>query len=461
MDRAHRDSLISLSCVELAAAIRERRTSCVAAMEAVLERAQAVQPRLNCFLRIDQDAALAAAHLADREVARGYVRGPLHGVPMAHKDMYYRRGVVSTCGSKILRDTPAPATAKVLEHLDAAGAIQFGVLNMAEFAMGPTGHNWHYGHCRNPWDPERVTGGSSSGSGASVAAQANFAALGSDTGGSIRLPSAFCGLAGIRPTHGRVSVENILPLCPSLDTVGPLTRTVEDAALMLEVIAPGFAADLATPISGLRIGRAFQEGCDPEIARAMEASLDVFRRLGATVVDVELPDFSRLSALAATLHAAEANPFHDQWFRTRPQDYSPQVRERLEKGRPVLARDYLNAMQARAPAIGAFCASVFSKVDLIHGPVVSFQTPTIAETDISSGDAAAEMLGRFVRLTRPISYLGLPVVCANAGFTKAGMPIGMQLIAPPSDEATALRAAHAFQLDQPFQDPPHRDPGLV
>jgi aspartyl-tRNA(Asn)/glutamyl-tRNA(Gln) amidotransferase subunit A len=461
MDRADRNSLTALSCVGLAKAIREGRTSSVAAMEAVLERAHAVQPGLNCFLRIDDDAALAAAHLADREIARGYVRGPLHGVPMAHKDMYYRRGVVSTCGSKILRDTPAAATAKVLEHLDAAGAIQFGVLNMAEFAMGPTGHNWHYGHCRNPWDPQRVTGGSSSGSGASVAARANFAALGSDTGGSVRLPSAFCGLAGIRPTHGRVSVENILPLCPSLDTVGPLTRTVEDAARVLEVIAPGFTVDLEKSIAGLRIGRAFQKDCDREIVAAMEESLEVFRRLGAKVVDIELPDFSRLSALAAVLHAAEANPFHDEWFRTRPQDYSPQVRERLEKGRPVLARDYLMAMQARAPAIAAFCESVFSKVDLVHGPVVSFQTPTIAETDISSGEAAAEVLGRFVRLTRPISYLGLPVVCVNAGFTKAGMPIGMQLIAPPLDEATALRAAHAFQVDQPFQDPPHRDAGLI
>ena len=251
------------------------------------------------------------------------------------------------------------------------------------------------------------------------------------------------------------------PLAPSLDTVGPLTRTVEDAALMLEVIAPGFAVDLEKPIGGLRIGRAFQEDCDPEIVAAMEASLEAFRRLGAKVVDIELPDFSRLSALAAMLHAAEANPFHDEWFRTRPQDYSAQVRERLEKGRPVLARDYLMAMQARAPAIAAFCQSVFSKVDLVHGPVVSFQTPTIAETDISSGEAAAEMLGRFVRLTRPISYLGLPVVCANAGFTKAGMPIGMQLIASPLDEATALRAAHAFQVNQPFQDPPHRDAGLI
>jgi aspartyl-tRNA(Asn)/glutamyl-tRNA(Gln) amidotransferase subunit A len=419
-------------------------------MEAVLERAHAVQPKLNCFIRIDEEAALAAAHLADKDVARGYVRGPLHGVPMAHKDMYYRRGVVSTCGSKILRDTPAKATAKVLEYLDAAGAIQFGVLNMAEFAMGPTGHNWHFGHCRNPWNPERITGGSSSGSGASVAARANFAALGSDTGGSIRLPSAFCGLAGIRPTHGRVSVENILPLCPSLDTVGPLARTTEDVARILEVIAPGFTLDLQRPIKGLRIGRAFREDCDPEIAAAMDASLEVYRRLGASVVDIELPEFASLSEKAAVLHAAESDPFHDEWFRTRPQDYSAQVRDRLEKSRNVLARDYLKAVQARGPAIAAFCKAVFSKVDLLHGPVVGFQTPTIAETDISTGDAASQMLGRFVRLTRPISYLGLPVTCTNAGFTRAGMPIGLQLIAPPWDEATALRAAHAFELAKPF-----------
>jgi aspartyl-tRNA(Asn)/glutamyl-tRNA(Gln) amidotransferase subunit A len=198
----------------------------------------------------------------------------------------------------------------------------------------------------------------------------------------------------------------------------------------------------------LRIGRprnVFYEGCEPEIAAAMEASLDVYRRLGATIVDIELADFARLGALAAVLHAAEANPFHDEWFRTRPQDYSAQVRERLERGRPTLALDYVKALQARAPAIAAFCEAVFSKVDVVHGPVVSFQTPTIAQTDISTGEAAAQMLGSFVRLTRPISYLGLPVVVANAGFTREGMPIGMQLIAPPHDDASALRAAHAFQ----------------
>jgi len=355
--------------------------------------------------------------------------------------------VVSTCGSKILRETPAQGTAKVLEYLDAAGALQFGVLNMAEFAMGPTGHNWHFGHCRNPWNPERITGGSSSGSGASVAARASFAALGSDTGGSVRLPAAFCGISGVRPTHGLVSVENILPLCPSLDTVGPLTRTVEDAALVLEVIAQR-PFSLGRPMKDLRIGRPrqlFYEGCDPEITAAMDASLEVFGRLGARVIDIDLPDLSASTHAAAVVHAAEANPFHDEWFRTRAQDYSPQVRERLEKGRPVLALDYLKAMQARAPAIAAFCEAVFSRVDVVHGPVVLFQTPTIAETDLSTGDAASQMLGRFVRLTRPISYLGLPVVVANAGFTRDGMPIGMQLIARPLDESTALAAGHAFQ----------------
>jgi len=444
------ESLTSLSCVGLAAAIREKRASCVAAMEAVLEQARAVQPKLNCFLRIDADAALAAARAADADIARGYVRGPLHGVPMAHKDMYYRRGVISTCGSKILRDTPASGTAKVLEHLDAAGAIQFGVLNMTEFAMGPTGHNWHYGHCRNPWNPERITGGSSAGSGASVAARANFAALGSDTGGSVRLPSAFCGVSGVRPTHGLVSVENILPLSPSLDTVGPLTRTVEDAALILGTVAQkDFMAGLQHPIKGMRIGRPrqlFYEGCDAEIAAAMEASLEVIRRLGATVVDVDLPDFAEWNAAAAVLHSSEANGFHDQWITTRPQDYSPQVRERLEKGRSVLARDYVKALLARPAATASFCEAVFSKVDLLHGPVVGFATPTIAETDISTGEPAARMLAGFVRLTRPVSYLALPVVSACAGFTRDGMPVGMQLIGRPHDEPTALRAGHAFQL---------------
>ena len=453
-----REEIVSLSCTDLAAAIRGRRTTAVAAMEAVLERARKVQPQLSCFLRIDEPSALEAARRADREPTRG----PLHGVPMAHKDMYYRAGVVSTCGSKILRERPAPSTATVLERLDAAGAIPFAVLNLTEFALGPTGHNWHYGHCRNPWNVERIPGGSSSGAGASVAARANFAGLGSDTGGSIRLPAAFCGTSAIKPTYGRVSRAGAMPLSFSLDTVGPLTRTVEDAALLTRIIAgadprdatcesrtvPDYVAELEKPIKGLRIGRPrqyFYDDCDPEIAAAMEASLETYRKLGAKVMDLDVPDLAPYTAAGGLISAAESAAFHRQWLRTRAADYSDQVRGRLLQGLAIPATDYIDALRMRATALAEFCRQVFSKVDVVHAPVLTIPTPSVAETDLGWSEHTAQVLARITRLTRPGNYLGLPTVCANAGFTRDGMPIGLQLIARPFDEATALRAGHAFQ----------------
>jgi aspartyl-tRNA(Asn)/glutamyl-tRNA(Gln) amidotransferase subunit A len=466
--------ILGLSCAQLAASMRERRVSCLAAMEAVLERAQAVQSTLNCFLRIDTGPALEAAWSADRELAHGHLRGPLHGVPMAHKDMYYRRGVASSCGSKIARERPAPSTATALERLDAAGAIQFGVLNMAEFAYGPTGHNWHYGHCRNPWNPERITGGSSSGSGSAVAARASFAALGSDTGGSIRLPATFCGTSGLKPTYGRVSRAGAMPLAFSMDTVGPLTRTVEDAALVGQVIAgpdprdptcdprpvPDWRSQLERPIAGVRIGRPkqyFYDQCDSEIAAIMEGALETFRRLGATVIEVDLPDLAPWNAAAALILAAEAAAYHGNWLRNRPQDYSDQVRGRLEYGLAIPAASYIDSLRMRGSSLAEFCDTVFSHVEVLHMPVVSFPTPTITETEVGVGDAVMNLLGRVTRLTLPASYLGLPVVCATAGFTRSGMPVGMQLLAPPFDEATALRAGHAFQRASDWHQRPPRE----
>ena len=456
------EAILELSAAELARAIREKRVTSVAATEAVLWRIKAVHPRLNCLARSDDELALTAARLADQDLARGALRGPLHGVPMAHKDMYYRRGVISACGSKILRERPAPSTATVLERLDAAGAIQFGVLNMVEFAFGPTGHNWHTGHCRNAWDPARITGGSSSGSGTAVAARATFAALGSDTGGSIRLPAHFCGVSGLKPTYGRVSRAGAMPLSFSLDTVGPLARTVEDCALVLQAIAgadardptcdtrpvPGYVGALERPITGLRIGRPrqfFYDDCDPEIAAAMQASLETFQRLGATVIDVDMPDIAPWNAASTIVISAEAAAYHGNWLRTRPQDYSEQIRGRLEQGLAIAAATYLDALRLRGVALREFCAQVFSKVDVLHAPVVAFQTPTIAETDLGAGPEAVAMLGKTTRLTRPVNLLGVPAVSVNAGFTKAGMPIGMQLLARPHDDATALRAGHAYQ----------------
>ena len=229
--------LTALSLVELAQAIRTRKVSSREAAEAALAWAHVLQPKLNAFIAIDDAGALAAAAAADAELAHGRPVGLLHGVPLAHKDMFFRKGRVSGCGSAILKDTPADRTATVLERLDAAGALDIGRLNMAEFAFGPTGHNIHYGDCRNPWDPARITGGSSSGSGAAVAAGAVWGALGSDTGGSVRLPAAICGTVGIKPTQTRVSRYGVMGLSFSLDNVGPLARSVRDAARILTVIA--------------------------------------------------------------------------------------------------------------------------------------------------------------------------------------------------------------------------------
>jgi aspartyl-tRNA(Asn)/glutamyl-tRNA(Gln) amidotransferase subunit A len=441
-------------------------------MGAVLERAERVQPLLNCFIRIDTRAALQAASDADRDLARGHVRGPLHGVPMAHKDMFYRKGVASSCGSRIKRDVLATSNATVLERLDAAGALQFGVLNMAEFAYGPTGHNSHFGHCRNPWNPQYITGGSSSGSGASLAARANFAALGSDTGGSIRLPASLCGTAGIKPTYGRVSRAGAMPLSFSVDTVGPLARTVEDCALILGVIAGADPADATASgrpvpdyqarlgrspreaMRGVRIGtsRAFYPAdIDPGIDAAMQASLDVFRSLGAEIVEIELPaDFDAWQTPTTLVIASEAAAVHGNWMRTRPQDYSQQVLARLEAGRAIPAPAYIDALRFRADAIERFVSAVFGRVDVLHAPVVDIRTPTIAESDVGGSAAMAPTIARVTRLTRPFNYLGLPALAVQAGFAAAGspgafLPVGMQLIGRPFDEATLFAVGHAFQ----------------
>jgi len=454
--------VLELSCAGLAAAIRERRVTAVAAMEATLDRAQAVQPKLNAFLRIDAEPALDAARNADRDIDRGHVRGALHGVPMAHKDMYYRKGIASSFGGRIGLERPAPTTATALERLDATGAIQFGVLNLAECAFGPTGHNYHHGHCRNPWDTTLITGGSSSGSGSSVAARANFAALGSDTAGSIRLPATFCGVSGIKPTYGRVSRAGAMPLSFSMDTVGPLARTVEDCALMLAALAgpdprdpvaeardvPDYMAALGRRVAGLVIGRPkqyFYDDCDAGIAAIMEASLETFRKLGANVVDVDLPALDAWNAAATTIISAEAAAVHGNWLRTRPQDYSEQVRARIEPGYTLPATAYIDSLRLRGKALAEFCDKVYSKVDVLHAPSVSLQTPSIAESDVGGGPAMAALFGRITRLTRPVNFLGVPALCLQAGFTAKGMPVGMQLLGRPFDEATLFALGHAFQ----------------
>jgi aspartyl-tRNA(Asn)/glutamyl-tRNA(Gln) amidotransferase subunit A len=454
--------LNALTLTEVAALVRRREASATEVLDAVLARAKAVQPKLNCFLRIDEEPAREAARLADVELARGHLRGPLHGVPMAHKDMYYREGVASSCGSRVKGGEPERATATALKRLDAAGAIQFGVLHMAEFAYGPTGHNYHDGHCRNPWNTAHVTGGSSSGSGASVAARAGFAALGSDTGGSVRLPAAICGITGLKASYGRVSRAGAMPLSFSMDTIGPLARTAADCALMLAALAgadpadptaaaepvPDYLARLALPVKGLRVGvpmSYFTEDIDPAVGAALTESIKAIESLGCEIVPVALPDLAPIDAAGTHIIAAEAAAYHGNWLRTRAEKYSPQVRARLERGLAIPAARYIDALRMRGPALTEFSRAVFSKVDVLHAPCIPIPTPTIAETDVGGSPTMDRTLALMTRFMRPFNYLGLPSLALPCGFLASGLPVGMQLVGRPFAEDTILRLGHAFQ----------------
>jgi len=451
---------------QLAAELRERKLSAVEVTEACLAAAARLQPALNCFIRIDGEQAVAQARALDAELAKGRVRGPLAGVPLAHKDMYYRAGEVTTCGSKIRRDFKPPVTATALERYAAAGALNLGTLNMAEFAFGPTGHNAHFGACRNPWDPTRLTGGSSSGSGASVAARIVWGALGSDTGGSIRLPAHLCGLAGLKPTWSLVSRAGAMPLSFTLDTVGPLARSVRDVALLTEVIAGADARDPTTSTvaptkvtEGIELGLAglklrigvpqgyFDVDVDPEITRVLTAAHDVFAKLGASVVPVKMPDLDQVNALCNAVVNVEAATVHRAWLTSRPQDYGPQVLNRLEAGLFYPGTAYLSAIDLRAAKLREFQETVFGQVDVVLAPVVGRQTPTIAETDIVGGPDLLPMLASFTRFTRPINYLGLPALSVPAGFTAAGMPCGFQLVGQPFSEAFLCRVGRAYERE--------------
>ena len=459
------DDLALEDLAAIADAIAEGRITSVEATEACLARIETWQPRTNAFLRVYREKALAQAKAMDAELAAGRSRGPLHGVPMAHKDMYYRKGEVSTGGSAIRRDWTAPVTATVLGKLDAAGVVELGFLNMAEFAAGPTGHNVHHGHCRNPWDQTRVTGGSSSGSGASVAARMVYGALGSDTGGSIRLPAAACGVVGMKATYGRVSRAGAVARSWSLDHVGPLTRTVRDNARMLGVIAghdpddsttsekpvPDYEALLDGGVAGLRIGLALpREGLAPldaKIGAAIQAAADALGRLGAKVSTVTLPDFTALYRAAEVMVKCEAAAMHRPWMEKTPELYANQVRTRMEAGFFIPATQYIDALRLRAHFVKEFLSTAMEDVDAVLLPAIPFPLPTIEETDTETkgGPAVLKMVAGFTGLTRPFNTLGIPALSVPCGFDVNGAPIGMQLVGRPFDEAMLYRIGHAYQ----------------
>ena len=446
----------------LAGAIRAGRISPVEATREFLGRIERLDGRLRAFITVDATGALRRARDLERDAMAGRWHGPLHGVPLAHKDLFRIAPLPTSCGTKTAEYFVAERDATAVTRLAEAGAITLGKLNMAELAMGPYGDNAHHGDVQNPWRLGHVSGGSSSGSGAAVAAGLALGALGTDTGGSIRLPAGCCGIAGLKPTYGRVSRAGGMALSWSMDHIGPLARTTRDVALLLEVIAgadphdstasarpvDAYLAGLERPIRGLRVALAdnyYFDGVAPEVARAVADMGAVLEGLGARVAPLRLPDPQVIHDVSGIVARAESAVVHTRILRERPHELQPAVRARLEVGERVTAHDYLQALRLRARLAREFISEVFAEADLVLAPVTPTPAPSLAEATAGDGEAIAARMGRFSRLTRPWNGLGLPVLALPCGFSPTGLPIGAQLVGRPFDEATVLAVGHAYE----------------
>jgi aspartyl-tRNA(Asn)/glutamyl-tRNA(Gln) amidotransferase subunit A len=453
------NDLLSLDIHSVAPLIRARKISPVELLEAALERIEMLNPKLNAFITIAGGQAKDAARKAEREVVGKRYRGPLHGIPIALKDNIETKGLRTTAGSKILADFVPDADADVVRALRRAGAIIVGKTNMHEFAYGITNENPHYGPARNPRDIERIAGGSSGGSAVAVATGMAFAVLGTDTGGSIRIPASLCGVVGLKPTYERVSRRGVIPLSRSLDHVGPLARSAVDAALLLEVLSDTrhrFHSPFSSRKSSRRTSRRsklrkitfgrpsefFFDRVNEEVQAAISAAIDRLRRTGARVVEISLPNAANWGEAGTQIALAEARQYHESqgYYPARAEEYGVDVRMRLEQGATVRAIDYLQATETRARAIAEFDA-VFGAVDVIIAPATPVAATRIGESMVTILGEEEMVRSAMVRLSRPANVSGNPAISIPCGWTKSGLPIGLQLIGKRWDEATLLQIA--------------------
>lgn len=444
------------SILETAERLRTRRLSPVELTAACLKRIEQQNPLLNAFITVTAESALEAARKAEDEIQSGRWRGALHGIPLALKDLIDVAGVPTTAASAVLKGRIATHDADVTRRLLEAGAILLGKQNLHEFAYGGSSVISAYGAVHNPWNPDCMTGGSSGGSAAAVAAGLGLAAIGSDTAGSIREPAALCGVVGLKPTYGRVSAQGVIPLSLSLDHVGPLTTTVADAAIVLEAVEDPDAGEIAgvkpparqdymRALEGktrdLRIGvprRFFFEELDPEVGEAVEEALRVLEGMTASLTEVALP-----VSTDRTLQRAESYAYHREWVRDSPQLYDPETLRRIHTGESVDAAELAGArkeLEQMRREIG----SAFREVDLLVMPTTPIAAPPLAEVESDRGQLRPREL-LLLRNTRPINVWGLPAISVPCGFTQAGLPIGLQLAAPHWGEARILRLAHAYE----------------
>lgn len=456
------NDVLDLSLARAAALVATRQLSPVELTEACLARIGAVDDELRAYISVNEDEALQVARAAEQMLMVGHRLGPLHGIPVALKDNIQVGGGVTTAGSKILSDWVPTEDATVTARLKGAGAVIIGKTNMHEFAWGGTTANPHHGVARNPWDTGRFPAGSSGGSGAAVAARTCYGALGTDTGGSIRLPSAVNGVVGLRPTIGRVSNHGVIPLAWSMDTVGPMTRTVADCAVMFNVIAGhdprdsgsaavptvDYTADLALGAEGLRIGVIpdyFFTHLQPAVYKAVQAALDVLRAAGMVVREVKADNIHGNISAQLTVESCEPSTYHQRWLRERPQDYGADVRSLLELGEIQLATHYIQALRYRSLLRAEFL-DAFKSVDVFVCPTLPFTATEVGATTVVIEDGVEEdMLSAIMQFTGVPSLTGLPSLNVPCGFDSDGLPIGMQIIGRPFDEAMVLRVGAAYQ----------------
>jgi len=443
--------MLDLSISEAAELLRQKKISPVELTKACLDRIESLNPVLNAFITVTDEAAMAQARVAEDEMQRGHWRGPLHGIPIGLKDLIDTAGVLTTCGSELFADRVPTEDAEVVRRLKNAGAVVLGKQNLQEFAYGGTSASSYYGAVHNPWNLNHIAGGSSGGSAAAVAAGMCFGALGTDTGGSVREPAAFCGIVGLKPTYGRVSTRGVFPLSWSLDHVGPICRSVRDAAIMLEAIAGYDVQDVTSvdwpteeyvnALSGKtdrRIGvvrQPFFTNIDMAIESAMNEAIEVIRGMSSRVIEVDLP------SVPTGVQAPEVYAVHKKYYANSPELYLPWMRERLAQAATADTGAYVEDRFA-LERVRRTVNEVFAEVDLLITPTTPVPPITIEEASKMAPSLAGEV---WLRNTRPFNCYGLPTISIPCGFTNSGLPLGLQIAGPRFAEGRVLAFAHAFE----------------
>jgi aspartyl-tRNA(Asn)/glutamyl-tRNA(Gln) amidotransferase subunit A len=446
-----------LTITRLAPLIQKKKLSPVELTSFILDRIQRLQPQINAYITITAEVALQQAKKAEKEIAKGKYRGALHGIPVNFKDLFFTRGIRTTGGSKILARFVPQESSAVVDRILGSGSILLGKTNLHEFAYGATNVNPHYGPVRNPWDTKHMSGGSSGGSAASVISAQAVASFGTDTGGSIRIPSAACGCVGLKPTYGLIPLEGVIPLAPSLDHAGPLCRSVADAAILFEALCGKSIADSKTlerllrelrrGVKGLRIGvprQYFFDCIQLEVRGCISTAIAEFERLGGRLIGVDLPGMEDTARLGAEITAGEASVYHGKWIDCRLADYGDDVRSRLEQSRFMTASVYIQAEWSRQ-AYSARFAHAMEKVDLLLTPTIPVVAPRIEQRKVQIGRTRIDVRTALLSLTRPLNLCGLPAISVPCGFSTDGLPVGLQIIGRRLDEPTLLRAAFAYE----------------